>query len=108
MSDEIENELRRHFDAHLPGMVERTKRVSVHSMLPSQYFSLASTQCHSAYVRGDFISAISVTQSVAEGIAKFIAEKHGLQFTVKQMARIRALQKAGIITPGLFFAFKTI
>ena len=109
---EIETELRRRFKADLPGKVERYAKSRVHSQIPSEFFASASSECRNHFVDGNYYGCITLAQSVAEGLARFVAQRAGLRVVEDYHAQINILQdKNGpgraISTAG-FQAFRLI
>jgi hypothetical protein len=89
----IECQLRNMFEAELSGRVERYARVKVHPVIPHGFFSAASSECRDLFVACNFYGCITLAQSVAEGLAKFIAEKKGLGVVKDYRSQVNILQK---------------
>jgi hypothetical protein len=71
----IEDSLRQTFLQTLPEQVDRHRRAQMHNLIADEFFSAAATECRDMFVAGHFYGCITLCQSVAEGLAKFIAEK---------------------------------
>ena len=56
--------------------VARAQRVKVHRIIPHVWFDVASTGCWDLFRDGHFYGCICLSQSVAEGLAKFVLEVH--------------------------------
>ena len=56
--------------------VARVQRVKVHRIIPHTWFDVASTECRDLFRDGHFYGCICLSQSVAEGLAKFILQVH--------------------------------
>jgi hypothetical protein len=72
----ISDDLRDLLEATLEERVNRYMEVSHQNIIPNHHFAAASTQCIELYRDGYFLSAVMVTQAVAEGIRKFVAERN--------------------------------
>ena len=48
----------------------------VHGVTPMHHFSKASSECKDLYRDGHLISAVMLSQSVAEGIWRFVLERN--------------------------------
>lgn len=56
--------------------VARAQRAKVHRIIPHVWFDVASTECRDLFRDGHFYGCICLSQSVAEGLAKFVLEVH--------------------------------
>ncbi len=56
--------------------VARAQRVNVHRIIPHVWFDAASTECRDLFRDGHFYGCVCLSQSVAEGLARFILEVH--------------------------------
>lgn len=54
--------------------VARVQRVKIHKIIPHVWFDVASTECRDLFRDGHFYGCICLSQSVAEGLAKFVLE----------------------------------
>jgi len=109
--DRIRNELRERFELHLEDQVDRQARSRVHPFIPAQFFSVASSECRSLFVEGHFYGCITLAQSVAEGIARFLAQKNELGEHDNYRSQINILQRDRsnpVISPVAFAAFRAI
>ena len=91
--EEIESILRGQFQAELAGRIERYSKSRVHGVIPQGYFAPASSECRDLYVSGHFYGCITLCQTVAEGLAKFIAEKNGLPQVEEHIAQVNIIRK---------------
>jgi hypothetical protein len=109
---DVERELRARFEAYLPGMIERRLHSRVHPYIPVDFFSVASSECRDLFISGNYFACITLAQSVAEGLAKYIAECAGLHVVKEFRAQIDILQARNgpnrAISPKAFAAFKRI
>jgi len=76
---QIEDSLRSYFDATIKGRVDRHLEVAHQGIIPNHHFAAASSECIRLYTDGYFLSAVMVTQAVAEGIRKFVVERNGIR-----------------------------
>jgi hypothetical protein len=103
-----EQDLRARFEASVQLCVERKLRTKTHQFIPVGYFSAASAECAEAFIAGLFYCCITETQSVAEGLAKFLAEKNGIPLCDDHIPLVNKLQVAKILSPVAYAAFRTI
>ena len=87
---------------------ERHLRAKVHNTIPHDFFSAASAECKEMYVTGCFYGCITLCQSVAEGLSKFLAEKNGVQVKHGFTARVGRLKTEGVISDMSADAFDTV
>lgn len=112
-----ERDLRSSFERSLPEQLNRRLRVTVQQVLPMHFFSFALVECRDMFVAGHFYGCITLCQSVAEGLSKFLVEKNQNQLTTagqrartgKDFAdRVRRLAAATVITSASEQAFLRI
>ncbi len=72
----ISDDLRAIFEATIEQRVERYLEISHQGMIPNCHFAEASAECIRLYTDGYFLSAVMVTQAVAEGIRKFVVKRN--------------------------------
>jgi hypothetical protein len=104
----VSEQLARHDEATLAQRTERYASSRVHGIIPNQWFAAASSECRDMYVDGHFYGCISLSQAVAEGIAKFLLEKHSLADPGGQARRCQLLEERGIIDAASAKAFEII
>jgi hypothetical protein len=75
---EAEEDIRQRLEVDIAGRNDRFLKSKVHPIIPHAYFSAASSQCRDMFVNGTFYGCITLAQSVAEGLARFVAQKSGL------------------------------
>ncbi len=107
---EISSGLRTRLDATIQERVDRYLEVSHQGIIPSHHFAGASAQCIHLYTDGYFLSAVMVTQAVAEGIRRFIVERNGITLDNKidGPACVALLVEKGIISSECADAFNRI
>lgn len=71
----IEQNLRSSFEHKLEKMIERRLKIKLQQIVPIHYFSFALIECRDMYVAGHFYGCITLCQSVAEGLSKFLVAK---------------------------------
>ena len=89
--------------------VDRYLEVNSRRVIGSQYFSRASTECVALYSDGHYIATVMMTQSVNEGILKFVAERNSIDY--ENMTRgdlLTTLLSEGIFSQNCFEASKQI
>jgi len=71
----------------------RVLRVRVHKFIPHAWFNGASVECGNLFRDGHFYGCICLSQSVAEGLAKFVLEAHGDKKSARGKRLIDKLKK---------------
>lgn len=69
-------QIQEHDERRFEQRVARVLRVKAHRIIPHLWFDAASTECRDLFRDGHFYGCICLSQSVAEGLAKFILEVH--------------------------------
>lgn len=105
-----EESLRAEFDLSLRQRAERCLEVRRQGILPNHHFASASSECLKLYRDGYFLSTVMVSQSVAEGIFRFILERNSLTseegLKIPEMAKL--LVRKGLISSECANAFARI
>lgn len=78
--------LRSGFELDFEDQVERLGKVAIRNQLPIQYFSFALVECRDMFVAGHYYGCITLCQSVAEGIAKFLIDKNMAEFVAANVS----------------------
>jgi hypothetical protein len=106
----ISDGLRADLEATIEKRVDRYIEVSHQPITPNPYFAAASAECLRLYTDGFFLSAVMVTQAVAEGIRKFVVKCNGitLQDKMKGPAIVNLLVEKQIISTACAKAFNQI
>src|SRR5882672_7769167 len=85
-------------DARAADRFRRQQTSRVHEIIPNHWFAPASSECRALYVDGHFYGCISLSQAVAEGLSRFLAEHHDVAPQQPQGARVAALLAAGALS----------
>ena len=106
----VEHVLRESFRATVACQVQRHMKAKVHNIIPLDFFSAASAECKDMYVAGSFYGCITLCQSVAEGLSKFLAEKNTVRLKESGgfKPRVGRLKKADVISEVAANALDTI
>jgi hypothetical protein len=110
----VEDYLRQEFEHRLKVKVDRTIRVPVQQFAPAHYFAEPTQECRRMFVDGHFFGCITLTQSVAEAIARFVLSKNPqvvVNDPTDHAAVVNALQKdhsSPVISRDAFAAFREI
>jgi hypothetical protein len=72
----IRQQIRTDDEARFDHRVARVQRVKVHKIIPHLWFDVASTESRDLFRDSHFYGCICLSQSVAEGLAKFVLEAH--------------------------------
>jgi hypothetical protein len=95
---QLEDTLKQEFEITLQDRIERYLQVKPHGIIPNTPFARASSECSKAYRDGQFYGCISLTQSVAESLVKFLCKCNGWKPEKVFEKNIEKLEKRGIIT----------
>ena len=98
--DYVANVLRMEFEQTLEGRIDRYLSINHQTVIPDHHFSSASAECINLFRDRYFIACICLTQSVAEGIIKFIRERNGVAQIDKESKEALAarMKDAGILS----------
>jgi uncharacterized protein YutE (UPF0331/DUF86 family) len=99
--------LKQTFDLTVDARVERWIDIKPHEIIPNSHFAAVSMESYELYRDGYFYGAISLSQSVAEALVRFICEKNGERFSSYENA-LQILKRKGIINDQLLDLFTTI
>lgn len=104
----IEKELMSRFKAKLHYSVLRAECTKVVPIIPNHYFAASSSEIREMFIDGYFIGTISLSQSVAEGLSKFLCKRKHLRCPKGHMTRVKNLFAENIITSEGNIAFEKI
>jgi len=104
----IEKELKSRYEAKLHYSVERAKSTKVVPVIPNHYFAASSSEIRDMFIDGFFIGTISLSQSVAEGLSKFLCKRKHLRCPKNHLTRVKKLSDEKIITQESKIAFELI
>jgi hypothetical protein len=93
------------FERTLEDRVERSLEVGHAGIVAQHHFSAASSECLDVYRDGHFLSAVMVSQAVAEGIWKFVLERNHLPRSEDRPSVAPRLVADGILSPDCTAAF---
>ena len=80
MANDIENYLRRKFEAELQARVQRTQELKYTRVIGGHYFAAASSQCLELYRDGYMLGCIMCSQALLETVLKFVAQRNEMEF----------------------------
>ena len=98
-----EKELRSRSEAKLHSSILRAEATNVVPVVPHHYFAASSSEIRDMFIDGYFIGTISLSQSVAEGLSKFLCKRKHLPCPKDHLARVKKLLSESIITPVKYF-----
>ena len=95
MANDIENHLRRKFEADFQARVRRTQELSYLRVIGGHYFAAASSQCLELYRDGYMLGCIMCSQALLEAVLKFVAQRNRMEYKngVKDLIRDLEAQK---------------
>ncbi len=107
--DRWKREQLKHYDeARLTARADRAQRTRVHSVIPGEFFAAASSECRDVFIDGHFYACISLSQAVAEGLTRYMADVHKLGAQNDIHKRVERLLAKGAITRVTADAFRRI
>ena len=74
---QAEDTLKQEFALTLDQRVNRYIELKPHGIIPNSHFAAVSAECYSLYRDGHFYGTVSLAQSVADALVKFLCEKNG-------------------------------
>lgn len=98
---ELEDSLRGEFAASLSQRVKRYLEVKPHEVVPYTHFSAPSAECSLLFRDGHFYGCISLTQSVAEALVRFLCEKNSLRLSKDFQTNVNKLRGEKAISDGM-------
>ena len=106
--DREEKILRIKFEAKLAASISRAKKMNTAPIIPVHYFTPSLVEIRDMFIDGYFIGVISLSQSVAEGLSRFLCERNSLRSPARHLKRIENLSSGGKITAETKDAFEAI
>jgi len=103
--DEMRRAFVSEFEQTLEGRLDRYLEIQHAGIVAHHHFSPASSECIDLYRDGYFLSAVMVSQAVAEGIWRFVLERNGQPSSDDRPAIAPTLVAAGTITRECADAF---
>lgn len=76
--DALAKLMRASFEANLSQRLARSSRVNLQSVIPSHWFSAATSECQSMFTAGQFYGAISVAQAYTEALSTYLCDRHSI------------------------------
>jgi hypothetical protein len=99
--------LQQMFNITLEDRISRWVDVRPPNIIANSHFAAVSMECYYLYRDGHFYGAISLAQSVAEALTRFLCEKNGLEVDESYWKNLKNLKRHGINT-ALIALFKAI
>ena len=103
-----QEQLERIDEARKPGRLDRVARTRVHELIPSHFFSPASSECRDAFIDGHYYACVSLAQAVAEALARFLNRFHHVGAKNDPQKLAYRLKNAGAISDTALNAFLRI
>jgi hypothetical protein len=97
--EDLKRGMRDGLERSLEDRVERYLEVAHQGIIPNHHFAAASSECIDLYRDGYFWSAVMVSQSVTEGIWRFVLERNQVQSDRDREAQAATLVQQGILSP---------
>src|SRR5262245_29765406 len=94
----VEQSLKETFNVRLAAQVERQLRSRVQSIIPHAFFSAASAECREMFVAGHYYGCITLSQSLAEALARFVAEKSHIKASKDLRKNVEKLLRRNLIS----------
>jgi hypothetical protein len=96
------------FNAGLDERINRAERAKVHNIIPYHYFSNVSAESKDLFIGGHYYGCISLCQTVAESLSRFICSVNKTRNTKDYNTRVNRLYAAKLISSQAKTAFETI
>jgi hypothetical protein len=103
--DDLERGLRDELNGSVKERVDRFLEVNHQSIIPNHHFAPASSECVNLYRDGYMLSAVMVSQAVAEGVWRFVLERNSLAADEQRPALATLLVDRSLITQDCADAF---
>lgn len=104
----IKDTLEQEFTLTLDQRVNRSLELKPHGIIPNSHFAAVSAESHDLYRDGHFYGTISLTQAVAEALARFLCQKNGWEPNQDYKKNIKQLKTRAKISPELATLFTKI
>src|SRR5437867_107964 len=106
--EDLKQGMRGALDQTIEERVDRYLEVAHQGIVPNHHFAAASSECIDLYRDGYLLSALMVSQSVTEGIWRFILERNQVQSDRDRSAVVSTLVEQKILSVGCADAFGRI
>lgn len=106
--EDLKRSLVDHLQQTLDQRVDRYLEVAHQGIIPGHHFAAASSECLDLYRDGYFLSAVMVSQSVTEGIWKFVLERNQMTPESDRSAQAKLLVERGTLSNDCAEAFTRI
>jgi hypothetical protein len=106
--EDLKKGMRQVFDQTLDERVDRYLEVEHQGIIPNHHFAAASSECIDLYRDGYSLSAVMVSQAVAEGIWRFVLERNQIQADRDRAVLAAALVEGKILSGQCAEAFGRI
>lgn len=106
--EDLKKGMRTVLEQTLEERVERYLEVAHQGIIPNHHFAAASSECIDLYRDGYLLSAVMVSQAVAEGIWRFVLERNQVQADRDRSAVAATLVERGILSAKCAEAFGRI
>jgi len=100
--------IRGEFEYSLEQRVDRYLKVQHQGIVPNHHFASASSECLNLYRDGHFLSTVMVSQSVGEGVFRFVLERNGVPANSERPEVVKLLVERAIISESCAEAFDRI
>ena len=107
-SEDLKRRMRAALEQTIEIRVERYLEVAHQGVIPNHHFAAASSECINLYRDGYLLSAVMVSQSVAEGVWRFVLERNQIQPGGDRPAVAAALVEQKIVSTECAEAFGRI
>lgn len=100
--------LEQEFSLTLEDRIKRSLELKPHNIIPNSHFAAVSAECFRLYRDGYYYGAISLSQSIAEALVKFLRKTHGDKPDKVFEKNLEKLVTRGFITKELAAHFNNI
>jgi hypothetical protein len=106
--ERVRLDIRQEFENTLEQRVQRFLEIAHQGVIAGEHFGPASAECLRLYRDGHFISAVMVSQAVAEALFRFVLERNTLRLENDRPAVAPILVERGILSQTAADAFVRI
>lgn len=105
---QLKDILKQEFESTIEQRVERYTDLKPHEIIPNSHFAAVSAECYLLYRDGHYYGTVSLVQSVAEALVKFLCKVNKWKPGEDFKSNLKKLKKRAQITEDLKVKFNKI
>ncbi len=98
---QVQDSIRQEFEGTLQDRVTRYLQVKPHEIVPNTHFAAVSAECSLLFRDGHYYGCISLSQSVAEALVRFLCQKNSWRPANGFEQNVRKLHTRNVISKEL-------